>query len=732
MATPNDFASIVSDIYQGMVDKGYTGTEADLAVALSALSDDNGATTKWIDLGASSAYAIAVEHGYTGTEEEWIALLMNITQNAQIAKHSADSAAESAASAKQSEEAIPAKKEEALQAIASAESDALQSVNTAGTTQTGNVNTAGQEQVQAVNSAGTTQVGLVQQEGSDQKDVVTAEGEKQTQRVSNQGILEVQAVANEGTRQTGLVTDEGDDQVARVTAEGTTQVGLVTAEGTTQVGNVSQEGADQIAAIEQKGAETRESIPEDYTALSKNVDHLNAKVDTKADAIEKTVSGNIITFDDAIPDTLLKTVKVNIEPVQAGTGDPSPDNVRPITGWTGVKVTRTGINLLGAEVFRDAVKAYIPQATFSEDEDGAFVGFWAGNTGDSEHRIFNKFKENTVYTFILRLKKNESTANTNLRILYSDGTYTTFIKPNVDCAVTDAETFAVVSDAGKTITGIIKTNAGGQTKLYYNDCGIFEGVHTVEEFEAYKGNTYSVEFPAEAGDNGTVYSGTLTVNEDGTGELVVTHFCEDGGNLTWTKITGNDYRNFYTSVSRTRKYKTDKPTVWSSNYKSAANNSDTGTSKDNYVWAWAYSDRTIAVKDTSKTGMTAEEFKTAMTGVQFVYELYTPLHYTLTAPQIKTLLGENNIFADTGDADVTYRQTTKSYIDQRINSTRKMIAGIETSFTASKPYSVGDMLIIGDELYKVTSAIASGGKITVDTNVVKTTVAEQLLALANA
>ena len=220
MATPNDFASIVSEIYQGMVANGYTGTEADLAVALSALSDDNGATTKWIDLGASSAYAIAVEHGYTGTEEEWIALLMNITQNAQIAKDSADSAAGSAASAKQSEEAIPAKQEEALQAIASAESDALQSVNTAGTTQTGNVNTAGQAQVQAVNAAGSTQVGLVQEEGSDQRDVIIAEGERQTQRVSNQGILEVQAVTGEGTKQKGEIDAVGQGWVDELEGSG--------------------------------------------------------------------------------------------------------------------------------------------------------------------------------------------------------------------------------------------------------------------------------------------------------------------------------------------------------------------------------------------------------------------------------------------------------------------------------------------------------------------------------
>lgn len=34
----------------------------------------------------------------------------------------------------------------------------------------------------------------------------------------------------------------------------------------------------------------------------------------------------------------------HIAPVQAGSGDPSPSNVRPISGWTGAKLTRTGEN----------------------------------------------------------------------------------------------------------------------------------------------------------------------------------------------------------------------------------------------------------------------------------------------------------------------------------------------------------------------------------------------------
>ena len=42
-------------------------------------------------------------------------------------------------------------------------------------------------------------------------------------------------------------------------------------------------------------------------------------------------------------------VTITMEPIQAGSGDPSPDNVRPITGRDGVQVTRCGKNLLNLE-----------------------------------------------------------------------------------------------------------------------------------------------------------------------------------------------------------------------------------------------------------------------------------------------------------------------------------------------------------------------------------------------
>lgn len=51
-----------------------------------------------------------------------------------------------------------------------------------------------------------------------------------------------------------------------------------------------------------------------------------------------TATGSVASFWSPKP-AAIKSLKVYFEPKQAGEGDPSPDNVRPIEGWNGVEVT---------------------------------------------------------------------------------------------------------------------------------------------------------------------------------------------------------------------------------------------------------------------------------------------------------------------------------------------------------------------------------------------------------
>lgn len=57
----------------------------------------------------------------------------------------------------------------------------------------------------------------------------------------------------------------------------------------------------------------------------------------------KTLSGNPITWEASDTEYLFPVV--SLEPKQAGSGDPSPENVRPISGYDSLSLTRCGKNL---------------------------------------------------------------------------------------------------------------------------------------------------------------------------------------------------------------------------------------------------------------------------------------------------------------------------------------------------------------------------------------------------
>lgn len=53
-------------------------------------------------------------------------------------------------------------------------------------------------------------------------------------------------------------------------------------------------------------------------------------------------SGSVASFSDGAGGVFAKSVKVNITPSQSGSGDPSPNNIRPISGYTQAVITNQG------------------------------------------------------------------------------------------------------------------------------------------------------------------------------------------------------------------------------------------------------------------------------------------------------------------------------------------------------------------------------------------------------
>lgn len=60
----------------------------------------------------------------------------------------------------------------------------------------------------------------------------------------------------------------------------------------------------------------------------------------------ETINGKMISFSTDVP-TTLKQCKINFAPVQSGSSDPSPSNIRPIAGWIGIGVNVSPTNVAG-------------------------------------------------------------------------------------------------------------------------------------------------------------------------------------------------------------------------------------------------------------------------------------------------------------------------------------------------------------------------------------------------
>ena len=142
----------------------------------------------------------------------------------------------------------------------------------------------------------------------------------------------------------------------------------------------------------------------------------------------------------------------------------------------------------------------------------------------------------------------------------------------------------------------------------------------------------------------TVYGGALNVL---TGELVVDRAMVDLGTLTWTYSRVRDF--FYVNLTGI-KYRAD---MISSMYKSVGIKTDSQMALEpTGTIGQTLNSTEIKIRNTDYTNAAA--FKTAMSGVMLCYELATPLTYHLDPQTVRSLVGHNNIFSDTGNVALEY------------------------------------------------------------------------------
>lgn len=439
-----------------------------------------------------------------------------------------------------------------------------------------------------------------------------------------------------------------------------------------------------------------------------------------------TVNANTVTMDFyiivySLSSTVIIEPMIRLSSIADDTFVPY-SNICPISGWTGANVTRTGKNIFDGVI-----------------EQGGFDinGLNFGNNTRLRSKKFIRVKAgNKIFV------SAETSASKSLKLslsYYKNASYTE--------KRTDYENW--VSPVGYVFTVPDNVNYARITIAFMDDSDITPDqisnaivAYSESEtlYEPYLDTVYPITFPQSAG---TVYGGTLTVNKDGTGTLVV-DWAEYTftGNETLTTITENGKRFVTNTLANMGLYAADYSDVIhtqiSSHYKPYSENvANYGFFRVVSVFVFNDFDNVIADSTEMKTYL--QQQYSAGTPVQVSYKLATPVTYSLTPGQVKTLLGVNNLFADCGSiTEVLYPADTKLYVDQqiadKISASQRMMelivtANHEDEMKATKAYSTDDLLIVNGTLYKATTSIANGATLTVNTNVTATTVAAELAAL---
>ena len=422
-----------------------------------------------------------------------------------------------------------------------------------------------------------------------------------------------------------------------------------------------------------------------------------------ADKFSKVVfldnDGNIVTESSTWPTSYSHTATAtekyimlgwkiaDINAVMISKGNTAPtawspySNICPITGWNGANVVRTGKNLFGKTVF-----------SANHNMDG--TGVMNANTNYSIYVI----PYLPSGTYIASYDETYITSNTAFRVVAFDGQYSS--GNGTELVSTQASTAKRTATFTVTDKHYLLIQFRNSTENQQIEVG-----STATAYEAYSGNTYPFTFGQ------TVYGGTLDVT---SGVLTVDRKYKTPQKADWRRNSGTQ---FYVVADTDIATGEDVPCI---SDKFRAWNGTENKYNTPYI-CFVNSGGAVRI-NTANEYATVDDYWNAIGESSFVCQLASPQSVQLTATEVKSLLGQNNIFADCGSSEVEYRADVTLYIQKLTGST-------EEDMIANANIANNKYFLVGSRLFFSTSAIAQGASIIVGTNCTETNLADALNAL---
>lgn len=553
---------------------------------------------------------------------------------AEQAEGFANEAENSAQGAAQDAQTASAKASEAAASATAASGSAVDSANAANLA-SGYADTA-QAQAQAAGESATNAAGSASTAQTAAGTATTKAGEaSDSATAANTSAGQAESSASAASASAGTASEK-----ATQAGESATNAANSASAAAGSASDASDSAAAALAS-EQAAAQSASDIAASAAQIQINTDNIAA-----LRIVESTSAADITSIDDGADGVPMQSLKVYIEPVQEGSGDPSPDNIRPISGWDSVETVRTGVNIWGGDLWYESGR-------WSSCNLDARTVSWTtyASTPYAAYGYNYKYKANTQYTLILTMKSTATHGRTGYVFRYTDGTSESLIDAGIG---SEKKTFAFVSNGSKTLAYIGGETYSGTKTAWIDESGLLVGTHTADEFETYNPQTITTDLPS------TVYGGVLDVV---TGELTVDREMVDLGSLTWATASASA-NIFQANISdMVIPSVRNAPGIVSSIFKISSVTA-LNTSMDDYAMLRAIDLARLYVRDTDYT--VASEFKAAITGQTLAYPLATPTTYTLTPEEVKTLLKQNNVFSNAGQTAIVYVADPKTYIDSAI------------------------------------------------------------------